>query len=81
MGQDVIINIANSIADAEGVEPSELDITLEDHIDIEAVVQLVNAEKGSWRLSFDIPEYTVTVWSDGSILVEPFERTRTVEQM
>ncbi|MDR5657847.1 HalOD1 output domain-containing protein [Halodesulfurarchaeum sp. HSR-GB] len=71
MSQNVIAKIVEEVADAEGVEPSELDLTLYNHIDTDALVRLVNAEKGSWRLSFDIPGYTVTVRSDGSTLVEP----------
>ncbi|MDZ5812416.1 HalOD1 output domain-containing protein [Halorubrum sp. AD140] len=71
MRDDVITDIVISIADAEGVAPRDLDLVLSDHIDIDSVGRLVNAEKGSWWLAFDVPGYTVTVWSDGSVLVEP----------
>ena len=71
MTEGVITAIVNNVAERKGVEPSELDIVLADHVDIGSIVRLVNAERGSWWLAFEIPEYTVTVWNDGSVLVEP----------
>jgi len=79
MEQGVLGSIVKRVADAKGVEPAELDLSLYDHVDIDAVVQLVNAEKGSWKLSFDIPDYTVSVWSDGSVLVEPIQQSQTAD--
>jgi len=78
MDESVITEIVNSIADAEGVEPNDLDLVLYDHIDIDSVVRLVNTDKGSWSLAFDVPDYTVTVWSDGSVLVEPKKKFQTI---
>ena len=79
MSQEVLTGIVNQIAEAEDVEPSELELSLYDHIDIDSVVQLVNAEKGNWKLSFDVQEYTVTVWSDGSVLVESMQQFQPAE--
>lgn len=71
MCEEVISKIVNSIADAEGVEPNELSLTLYDHIDTGVIEQLAKAEKGNWQLAFEIPKYTVTVHSDNTVLVEP----------
>lgn len=78
MTESVITTIRDNIADAKGVEPSNLDLTLYDHIDVDSVARLVDDEKGSWSLAFDIPEYTVTVWDDGSVLVEPKKQPKTI---
>lgn len=77
MGQDIFTNILHSVADAKGVEPNELNLVLYDYIDMDAVVQLLNAEKENWSLSFDVPEYTVTVCSDGSVMVNPKQQSQT----
>ena len=71
MAEEVIPEIVNSVADAKNVEPSKLDTTLYDHIDTSAIEQLVDSNKGTWRFEFDLPEYTVTLWSDGSVQVDP----------
>lgn len=75
MTEGVIEEIIDSISDVEDVEPAELDLTLYDHIDTDLVERLAKSEKGSWQLVFDVPGYTVTVSSDGSVLVDPNELT------
>jgi hypothetical protein len=79
MEQDVLTAVVQEVADAKGVEADELKLSLYDHIETDAVVQLLNAEKGNWQLSFDIPDFTVTVWSDGSVAVEPPQQAPMIE--
>lgn len=68
------IAIVEAIAEAEGVESTALGFTIYDYIDIDAVEALKQHEKSSWTLSFAVPNYTVTVTSDGIIDVEPISR-------
>jgi hypothetical protein len=65
-----IPEIVEAIADAEGVDSENLDITLEEHISSEAIRLLADHEGGSWTLSFKLPDHKVTVTSDGIILVD-----------
>lgn len=71
MRRDIESKILRSLADEEGVEPEELDIVLYDHIDLEAVADLMTNGTSDWTLSFEMLSYIVTVDSDGSVLVEP----------
>jgi hypothetical protein len=74
--KNILSNIIQTIADAKGVDPQKLDLILDDYIEIDAVVQMINAGKQAWRLVFAIPEYTVTIWGDGSVIVEPGENSQ-----
>jgi len=68
--------VVYAIADAEGVEPEELDIVLYDYVDLEAIADLVDDDTTPWTFSFEILSYVVTVDSDGSVLVESQDETR-----
>ena len=62
--------VVYAIADAEGVEPEELDMVLYDYVDLESIADLVDDDTTAWTFSFEILSYVVTVDSDGSVLVE-----------
>lgn len=76
MPEKILSNLIQTIADAKGVDPWNLDLILDNYIDTDAVVQMVNKGKQTWQLMFAIPEYTVTVWGDGSVIVEPEENSQ-----
>lgn len=63
------VEIAETVADSEDVGPEELESSLHDHIDVDALEQLARHE-GSWTLSFEFPPHEVTVTSDGEIIVD-----------
>jgi hypothetical protein len=58
----------------EGRRFVELDISLNDHIEPEAITRLANHADASWTLSFELPEHNVTVTSDGLVLVDGAHR-------
>jgi len=68
--------VVYAIADAEGVEPEELDMVLYDYVDLESIADLVDDDTTAWTFSFEILSYVVTVDSDGSVLVESQDETR-----
>lgn len=70
MEQKLMTNILNAIADAKGIEPTKMEYVLADYIDLDAIEQLAAHDSASWTLSFDIPDHTVTVTSDGLIFVD-----------
>lgn len=69
MEQRVIEDLVEAVAEAEGVEPTDLDYSLQEYIPLDAVTQLAAHENASWTLMFELPGHTVTVTSDGTILV------------
>lgn len=75
MNDGFYIDIAEAIAAAEGVEPTELGFTLYDYIDVDAVAALARHRDSSWMLSFAVPNYTVTLTSDGTIDVVSVSRS------
>ena len=76
MDRSIETEVVYAIADAEGVEPEELDIVLYDYVDLEAIADLVDGDTTPWTFSFEILSYVVTVDSDGSVLVESQDETR-----
>lgn len=70
MSSTPVVTVVEAVADAKGVDPSELDISLDDHIEPEAITRLADHDDASWTLSFELPEHNVTVTSDGLVLVD-----------
>jgi hypothetical protein len=70
MSRDVIEQIAWGIADADGVEPAELSLSLERHVSTDAIRALLNHEGGAVRLQFEIPNHVVEVTEDDQVLVD-----------
>jgi len=63
-------DIVTTVADVKGVEPTELDYALQEHIDTDALQQLASDRDASWMLSFELPDHEITVTNDGLILVD-----------
>ena len=76
MDRSIETEVVYAIADAEDVEPEELDIVLYNYIDLEPIADLVDDDTTSWTFSFEILSYVVTVDSDGSVLVESQDEAR-----
>lgn len=61
--------VVTAIADAKGVDPSEL-LVLQEYIDVDALESLSAHEHSTWSLTFELPEHRVTVTDDGVVLVD-----------
>lgn len=70
MTQSPVPAIVEAVADAKGIEAHELERPLQEHIETDAIRLLAAGETATWTLSFELPEHTVTVTSDGAILVD-----------
>lgn len=70
MTQSLTPDIVEAIADAKGVEAEELDISLYEYVETDAIERLISHETTAWTLSFELPDHTVTVTGDGVILVD-----------
>jgi hypothetical protein len=66
----LVQSLIGAIADAEGKEPDELDFVLEDHIPTAAIQHFDDHKNESWTLQFELPDHTVQVAGDGTILVD-----------
>lgn len=70
MGHSLVMEIAEAVAESEGVDITELDYTLHDYIDADALVMLASHDTASWTLTFELPNHDITVTSDGVVLVD-----------
>lgn len=69
--------IVGAIAEAESVEPNELDVSLEAHVSTDAIRDLESHDSDSWRLRFETPNHVVEVTGTDRVLVDG-ERVRTL---
>jgi hypothetical protein len=67
---EVITAIVEAIAEAEGCEAHELEFSLQNHVDADALRNLATAEHDDWQLVFHVPEHTVSIRANGQILVD-----------
>jgi len=63
-------SLIEAIADAKGKEPDDLEFVLEDHVSTDAIQGLDDHASESWTLQFELPNHTVQVGGDGTILVD-----------
>lgn len=70
MTSEIVPQIIEMLADADGIDISELTVALEECVDLDALEALMRHPTGVWWLSFAVPEYIVTVTSDGTITLE-----------
>lgn len=68
-GESLSVAVCLSVAEAEGVDPVELDLPLSDVIDPDALDRLFLEESG--QVSFEYHDYEVTVSGDGSVTLDP----------
>ena len=64
---EVSASIIGAVADHRGMDPMEVDTSLQDYIDVDAIEQLMSHDSTSWTLSFELPQTTVTVTGEGDI--------------
>ena len=62
--------VVETIADANGVDPLDLDYALGNYVDCDALEALARHPGTAWTLSFEVPDHTVTVTSGGTVHVE-----------
>jgi hypothetical protein len=62
--------IATAVAQAKGVDRSDLDVTLGDHVSLGAIEMLLAHDGGPWELSFGLPGHVVKVMSTGAVYVD-----------
>jgi hypothetical protein len=70
MEQTILNQISEAIADVEGVDPVNLDVSIQRCISTDAIQDLVNHESNSWRLQFETPNHVVNVTGNDKILVD-----------
>lgn len=70
MGESVIAEIVEIIAEEEGDDPTAVDFSLHEHIDTDAIHLLMDHQSSSWTLTFDVDGYEVVLSGDGVVQVD-----------
>lgn len=69
MGESVTADIVEAIAEAEGTDATELDFSLQEHIDTDALRLLVEHRSSSWTVRFQVSDHQVVLSGDGAVQV------------
>lgn len=69
MSEVITSKVVEEIANQKQANPTNLEISLNDHIDLEALEKLVSREGHLCTITFQIPGYSITVTSDGLVHV------------
>ncbi|MFA9515838.1 HalOD1 output domain-containing protein [Halopenitus sp. H-Gu1] len=67
---EVTPEIVEAIAEVDGISPHDLEYTLYEYIDTEALEKLMTSEHRDWELMFQVPNHTVMVRGNGQILID-----------
>ncbi|WP_254837730.1 HalOD1 output domain-containing protein [Natronomonas marina] len=70
MNAPPVLPVVEAVADAKGVDPNEMEMSLQDHVDTDAIRLLAAHDDATWTLSFELPDHEVTVTSDCVVLVD-----------
>ncbi|MFB6081054.1 MAG: HalOD1 output domain-containing protein [Haloferacaceae archaeon] len=73
MGRSLTEEVVEAVAEDRGVDPVDLDFALYDYID-PTVLERLEQSGGSWTLTFELPDYDVTVTSDDRVLLDEAHR-------
>ena len=67
---DVIVELIEALADADGVEPSAVDFTLSDYMDPEVLVKLDSMDAKTWELTFRVSDHQARITHDGVLFID-----------
>lgn len=62
--------VVECLADADGLESTELDYNLHDYIDPDVLRKLGEMEKGTWEITFQVSDHQVTINQDEVIFID-----------
>ena len=70
MTDELALAVAEAVADANDTDPRDSDFVLGDHVDPGVFHLLAASCDSTWTFSFEVPNHSVTVKSDGEVLVD-----------
>lgn len=67
---DILVELTEALAEADGVERTTLDYTISDHMNPEVLAGLSEMDGGVWELAFRISDHYVRISHSGTISVD-----------
>ena len=66
----LLVDLVDALAEAEGVPPDEMDYTLHDYVDPDALVRLAEGCSSDWQLTFDVSGHQVKITDGNQLIVD-----------
>jgi hypothetical protein len=73
--RDIIVELIDALAETDGLEPTELDYNLSDHMDPEVLERLCAVEDGVWELAFVVSDHHVKITHERDIFIDGVKRS------
>lgn len=70
MEDQISSSVVVALASAEETEPSDLDIIVGKHANLEAIKEFAADTNRAWQVTFELPTHSVSVKSKGVVLVD-----------
>ena len=70
MTTDIVYEVVAALAAAEDVDPQQLEYTLSEYVDTDALTSLAQSEDSVWEFKFRVKNHAVTLTHDGRIYVD-----------
>jgi hypothetical protein len=67
---DIVFEVVAALSAADGVDPADLDYSLAEYVDTDALAQLSEMDDSVWELSFRVAGHEVTLTHDGRTYVD-----------
>lgn len=67
---NVTVKVIDALAGIDGLEPTELEFNLSDHMDPDVLEKLGAMEGGVWELTFRVSDHQVRITHEGQIFVD-----------
>lgn len=77
MGLSCVEKVVWAIADVEDTDPEDLEMSLQNWVEVDAIRQLAEHDSSSWELQFEVPNHNVTVDGDGAVHVDGVRQRTT----
>lgn len=67
---NIVVEVIEAVAQADGVDPTEVDFSLSDHIDPTVLEKLGDMDGGVWELTVRVSDHQVRLTHDRAIFVD-----------
>ncbi|SIS05929.1 hypothetical protein SAMN05421752_10963 [Natronorubrum thiooxidans] len=66
----LLVDVIEALAEADRLEPEEVEYTLYEYLNPEILTQLADDEGNTWEFTFAVADHEVTIASDGRLFVD-----------
>lgn len=67
---EIVVDVVEGLAEADKMEPTEMDYNLSEYIDPEILEKLEDMQKGQWEFTFRVSDHQVRITHRGTVFID-----------